>query len=318
MSGMTPFNARRKALQLVAGAAIAAGTQRASAAPSATADLPGAGTLIRRKIPASGELMPVIGLGTYLSFDVGSTDAERAPLREVLQNFQAAGGRLVDSSPMYGRSETVVGDLASGLVPAHPLFVATKVWTSGRAAGAQQMEESFKRLRVSTIDLMQVHNLLDLATHLPTLQAFRREGRLRYLGITHYQAGAYAELAQLLRRGGFDFVQFNYSIAEREAEQMLLELALDTGTAVIINRPFAQANLFQRVRGRTLPAWCSEFGCSSWAQFFLKYIIAHKAVTCVIPATGKPAHVLDNMGAGHGLLPDAANRRRMVALVDNL
>jgi len=315
MSGMTPFDARRKALQLVAGAALAAGVRQAGAAPGINNTV--ASTLIRRTIPASGELLPVIGLGTYLSFDVGSLDAERAPLREVLQNFVASGGRLIDSSPMYGRAETVVGDLACGLDRGHQLFVATKVWTSGRQAGVQQMEESFKRLRVNTIDLMQVHNLLDLATHLPTLQAFKREGRLRYLGITHYQAGAYAELAKLLRQGGFDFVQFNYSIAEREAEQMLLALAADTGTAVIINRPFAQANLFQRVRGRALPPWCSEFGCTSWAQFFLKYIIAHPAVTCVIPATGKPAHVLDNLGAGHGLLPDAATRRRMAALIDS-
>lgn len=328
MQTTVDFRGRRHAVGLMArfGALVAAGTavggwgasREAAAAVVAGDGGPGA-AMTRRPIGARGETLAVVGLGTYRSFDVGSGAAVvRAPLAEVLRLFVSGGGQLVDSSPMYGEAESVVGDLAAADGLARQLFLATKVWTSGRAAGVRQMEESFRRLRVPTIDLMQVHNLLDLRSHLPTLQAWKKDGRLRYLGITHYHAGAYDELSQWLRRGGFDFVQFNYSLAEREAEARLLPLAADVGAAVIVNRPFAQAGLFAKVRGTALPAWGAEFDCASWAQFFLKYIIAQPAVTCVIPATGNPLHLLDNLAAGVGRLPDAATRRKMVALVESL
>jgi diketogulonate reductase-like aldo/keto reductase len=277
-----------------------------------------AAAVAARPIPATGELLPVVGLGTYQSFDVGSRASERDPLKEVLRLFVQQGGKLVDSSPMYGPSESVVGDLAAELGVTGRLFMATKVWTSGREAGIRQMEESLKRMKVSRMDLMQIHNLLDWKTHLGTLQQWKAAGRIRYIGITHYHSGAYAELERLMKTKNFEFVQFNYSIAEREAEERILPLAGDLGVAVIVNRPFAQASLFSRVRGKDVPGWAAEFDCKSWGQFFLKYILGHPAVTCVIPATGKPNHLLDNMMAGTGTLPDAAMRRKMAAFMDNL
>jgi diketogulonate reductase-like aldo/keto reductase len=219
---------------------------------------------------------------------------------------------------MYGSSESVVGDLAAGLGITGQLFMATKVWTSGREAGIRQMEESLRRMKVARMDLMQIHNLQDWATHLKTLQAWKAAGRIRYMGITHYHSGAYGDLERLMKSRAFDFVQFNYSMAEREAEGRILPLAQETGTAVIINRPFAQASLFSRVRGKEVPAWAAEFECKSWGQFFLKYILGNPAVTCVIPATSKPHHLVDNMGAGVGKLPDEKTRRRMVAFMDKL
>ena len=275
-------------------------------------------TLVARQIPASGERLPVVGLGTYQSFDAGDAALERDPLREVLQLFVQQGGKLVDSSPMYGRSESVIGDLSARLGITERLFMATKVWTSGRQAGIRQMEESMRRMGVTRMDLMQIHNLLDWKTHLGTLQQWKAQGRIRYIGITHYHAGAYAELQRLMKTGNFDFVQFNYSIVERDAEAELLPLAQTLGIAVIVNRPFAQASLFARVRGKSVPSWAEAFDCRSWAQFFLKYIIGHPAVTCVIPATAKPDHLLDNMRAGMGRLPDDATRRKMATFMDNL
>jgi diketogulonate reductase-like aldo/keto reductase len=263
-------------------------------------------------------MLPVIGLGTYQSFDVGSEASERNLLKDVLGLFMQQGGKLVDSSPMYGQSESVVGDLAVELVITGRLFMATKVWTSGQEAGRRQMDESMRRMRVERMDLMQIHNLLDWKTHLATLKQWKTAGRIRYIGITHYHSGAYAELERLMKTKDFDFVQFNYSIAEREAEERILPLARDLGIAVIVNRPFAQASLFARTRGKEVPAWAAEFDCRSWAQFFLKYILAHPAVTCVIPATGKPQHLLDNMMAGIAPFPDAAMRERMVASMDGL
>jgi diketogulonate reductase-like aldo/keto reductase len=272
----------------------------------------------RRPIPSSGELIPVIGLGTYQSFGVGSADSERAPLKEVLTRFVAAGGTLIDSSPMYGTAESVVGDVASELGLTEKLFMATKVWTSGRESGVRQMEESMQRMRVKRMDLMQIHNMLDWRTHLKTLQEWKQQGRIRYLGITHYHSGAYDELERLMATKSFDFVQFNYSIAEREAEERILPRARELGIAVIVNRPFAQAGLFPRVRGKGVPEWAFEFDCRSWAQFFLKYILGHPAVTCVIPATGNPKHLLDNMAAGTGRLPDENTRVKMARLLDSL
>jgi diketogulonate reductase-like aldo/keto reductase len=288
-----------------------------AAAKQTAADRPRA-MVEKRAIPASGELLPVLGLGTYQSFDAGTDTTQYPALSEVLKNFLAHGATLIDSSPMYGSSESVIGELSTQLGITEKLFMATKVWTSGRAAGIRQMEESFARMGVKRMDLMQIHNLLDWRTHLDTLKEWKAAGRIRYLGITHYHSGAYDELERLMKLKAFDFVQFNYSIAEREAEQRILPLARDLGVAVIVNRPFAQASLFSRVKGRDLPDWTADFDCRSWAQFFLKYILGHPAVTCAIPATGKVKHLVDNMAAGTGRLPDSTTRTRMAKFMDAL
>ena len=264
-----------------------------------------------RAIPATGETLPVIGLGTWRTFDVGPTLAARAPQREVLRRFIDQGGRVVDSSPMYGAAESVVGDLAADLGAGDALFLATKVWTSGRDAGVAQMQESLRRLRRARLELMQIHNLLDWRTHLRTLREWKAAGRLRYVGVTHYTAGAYDELERVLRQEPLDFVQVNYSLGEREAERTILPLARDRGIAVLVNRPFAEGGLFRRVREQPLPSWAGDIECASWAQVFLKWIVAHPAVTCAIPATTRPEHLLENMAAGRGVLPDAAMRERI-------
>jgi diketogulonate reductase-like aldo/keto reductase len=274
--------------------------------------------MLRRPIYSSGERLPVIGLGTYQSFGVGKSAADREPLEKVLKLFTEYGGSVIDSSPMYGTSEQVIGDLSSALGLRPKLFMATKVWTSGEDAGIAQMNESFRRMRVDVMDLMQIHNLMDWRTHAKTLAKWKEAATVRYTGVTHYHSGAYASLEDIIKTKMFDFVQLNYSIAEREAEQRLLPLARELGIAVIANRPFAAAGLFSRVRGKKLPSWAAEFDCETWAQFFLKYIVSHPAVTCAIPATGKPKHLVDNMGAGYGRLPDEATRRRMVKLVEAL
>lgn len=277
---------------------------------------PAAGTALhQRPIPASGEPLPVVGIGTWRVFDVGAAPGERAPLREVLRQFVAQGGRVVDSSPMYGAAEAVVGELAAELGVTDRLFLATKVWTTGREAGRRQIEASLRRLRAPRLDLLQVHNLLDWPTHLPTVRALQAAGRVRYVGVTHYTAGAYDEVERVLRRERLDFLQINYSLAEREAERRLLPLARERGVAVLVNRPFAEGALFRRVRGRALPGWAAELGCGSWAQFFLKWILGHPAVTCVIPGTGRVDHLLDNLQAGTGPLPDEPTRARMAAAV---
>jgi diketogulonate reductase-like aldo/keto reductase len=268
--------------------------------------------LIQRPIPRSGEQLPVVGLGTWQTFDVGPRAAELTGLKEVLRAFADLGGKLVDSSPMYGQAERVAGELITELGLQDKLFLATKVWTSGREAGIRQMEQSFRLMRTARMDLMQVHNLLDLDTHVKTLREWKKTGRIRYLGITHYHSGAFADLERLVKTREYDFVQFNFSMGEREAEARLLPACADSGTAVIINRPFAEGSLFARTRGKAVPEWAAEFDCSSWAQFFLKWIVAHPAVTCVIPATRRVEHLKDNMQAGMGRLPDAAMRQRMV------
>jgi diketogulonate reductase-like aldo/keto reductase len=272
-------------------------------------------SMLERPIPSSGERTPLVGLGTWRVFDVGPSKAERDPLKEVLGRFVSLGGRVVDSSPMYGTAESVVGDLAGELRIADTLFLATKVWTSGREAGIAQMEQSLRRLRARRLDLMQIHNLVDWRTHLATLRAWKEAGRIRYLGVTHYTSSAYEELERVLRAEPLDFVQVNYSLGEREAERRILPVARERGVAVLANRPFSEGGLFQRVRGQTLPAWAAEFDCQSWAQFFLKWILAHPSVTCVIPGTSRPEHAVDNMAAGRGRLPDASTRERMTALI---
>lgn len=256
-----------------------------------------------------------MGLGTWNTFDVGASPAARVTLRQVLGDFVEAGGRVVDSSPMYGTAESVVGDLAAERRLAERLFLATKVWTTGRDAGARQMDESLRRLRVRRLDLMQVHNLVDWRTHLRTLREWKDAGRIRYVGVTHYTASAFGELEGLLRREPLDFVQLNYSLGEREAERRLLPLARERGVAVLVNRPFGGGGLLRRLRGRPLPPWAAELGCENWAQLCLKWILGHHAVTCVIPATAKPEHLAENVKAAVGALPDDATRDRIAALV---
>jgi diketogulonate reductase-like aldo/keto reductase len=275
-------------------------------------------TMLHRPIPRSSESLPVIGLGTWQTFDVGSSESARAPLRDVLRELVRGGGSVVDSSPMYGQSESVVGDLATELNLHKDLFLATKVWTSGREAGIRQMEQSFQLLRTKRIDLMQVHNLVDWRTHLVTLRQWKEQGKVRYIGVTHYTASAYDELAQVLKSEELDFVQINYSIIEREAEQRILPLAAERGIAVLVNRPFAQSGLFRIVREKSLPAWAKEIGCASWAQFFLKFVISHPTVTCAIPGTSNVEHLIDNMQAGTPPLPDQATRERMARLTSEL
>jgi len=258
--------------------------------------------------------LPVIGLGTWQTFDVGPLDAARKPLAEVLSLFVQLGGRVVDSSPMYGRSETVLGDLAVELGVRDKLFMATKVWSSGRAKGIAQMQDSERKLR-GKIDLMQVHNLLDVYTHLRTLREWKAADRIKHIGITHYTSSAYDDVAAVLRHGGIDFVQINYSLAEREAERRLLPLAKDLGVKVLINRPFGAGSLFRETRGKPVPPFAKELGATSWAELFLKFVISHRAVTCAIPATSKPEHLRQNMNAGTGVMPDEKMRARIAAAV---
>lgn len=277
-----------------------------------------ANQLIRRPIPKGIDTLPVVGIGTYQAFDVSPKAPELRELKQVLQNFVTMGSSFIDSSPMYGEAERTVGDLTAELGNRDKFFFATKVWTSGQQAGVRQMEQSLKLMRTAHMDLMQIHNLLDLAVHTRTLRDWKANGKIRYMGITHYHEGAHAELEKLIKTNAYDTVQFNYSMVEREAEARLLPACLEAGVAVIINRPFAQANLFGRVKGKPLPPWAAEFDCASWAQFFLKYLLANPAVTCVIPGTRRTDHLKDNLQAGMGRLPDAAMRRRMLALFNTL
>jgi diketogulonate reductase-like aldo/keto reductase len=274
-----------------------------------------AGAVITRPIPSSGEQLPVIGMGTSRTFDVADDATARAPLAGVMKEFLAGGGRLIDSSPMYGRAEQVTGDLLREAGAPSKVFVATKVWTEGRDAGIEQMRRSFERLGVERMDLMQVHNLKDWRTQLATLREWKAQGRIRYIGITTSVASQYAEFEQVMRAEKLDFVQLNYSIGEREAESVLLPLARERGMATLINRPFMRADLFRRVAGKPLPDWAKEIGCTSWGQVFLKWIAGHPATTCIIPASAKAANMRDNMQAGVGELPDSALRERIAEAV---
>lgn len=298
---------RRDFIRLTAGAA-AGFAGGAFAAPATKGS-----TMRTRKIPKGGEAIPVIGLGTSETFDVGTSAAERDPLAEVLRLFFAAGGRVIDSSPMYGRAETVVGDLVS--TKGYPAFLATKVWTSGRDQGIEQMTESLRRLRTERIDLMQVHNLLDWKRHLPTLREWREQGKVRFIGITHFSPGEFEEMERILRAEKLDFVQLPYSVGAREVEKRLLPAAAETGTAVLVMRPFEDGALFLKTRGKPVPAWAAERGFESWAELFLAFILAHPAVTCVIPATSKPQHAVQNLRAGSGPELDAEAVKRLIAEV---
>jgi diketogulonate reductase-like aldo/keto reductase len=271
-----------------------------------------AAAMLTRPIPSSGEAMPVIGLGTSQVFDVGTASEARQPLHEVLRLFSETGGRIIDTSPMYGRAEAVSGDLVAELQARPRVFFATKVWTTGRESGIAQMRRSAELLKSDVIDLMQIHNLLDWRTHLATLRRMKEEGRIRYIGITHYTESALAELARILEsEPGIDFVQCAYSLGTRGAETRLLPVAAERRVAVIVNRPFEDGDLFRRVRGRPLPEWAGEFDCASWAQLFLKYVIAEPAVTCAIPATSNPRHMEDDLKAGFGRLPDTRQREQI-------
>ena len=269
---------------------------------------------ITRPIPKSGERLPVIGLGTSKVFDVGATADERGPVRDVLLGLVEAGGSVVDSSPMYGRAEAVVGGIVAEAGLRKSLFLASKVWTQGHDAGVEQVETSLRQMSGGRMDLMQVHNLVDVKTQLATLRKLKEGGRVRYVGVSHWKASAHAELEKTLREEALDFVQLNYSIVEREAEVRLLPLAADRGVAVLVNRPFAQGGLFDKVKGKPVPDWAASFDAASWGQFFLKFVVSHPAVTCAIPATAKVAHLRDNMAAGWGRLPDRETRERMAAM----
>ncbi len=266
-----------------------------------------------RSIPRTGEALPVVGLGTWQTFDVGSGKAERRAVAEVVSTFLGAGMKVIDSSPMYGRAEEVTGDTLADMPDAAP-FLATKVWTTGKQAGIEQMERSMRRMRTKCMDLMQVHNLLDVHTHLPTLRDWKAAGRIRYLGVTHYQHSQFDAIEKLMKQEKLDFIQIPYSIADRFAEERILPAAADTGTAVLVMQPFGSGELFRRVKGKPLPPLAADLDCTSWAQFFLKFIIGHPAVTCPIPATAKPAHAADNVKAATGRLPDAKQREQMAAL----
>ena len=287
----------------------------AALAVSAIAPAYAATRIMTRPIPSSGEELPLIGIGTWQTFDVRG---DTAALREVLKVFSQSGGRVVDSSPMYGAAESVVGEITASLGLRDKLFMATKVWTSGREEGIRQMENSFRRMRVERMDLMQVHNLVDVATHSETLKDWKAKGRVRYIGITHYTASAYTDVERWLKTGAYDFLQINYSLGERDAERRLLPLAQEKKVAVIANRPFAEGALFARVKGKPLPPWAAELGIQSWAQYFLKWIVSHPAVTCTIPGTGKAEHIRDNVAAGSGVLPDEAARKRMAEYFSGL
>jgi len=266
----------------------------------------------------TGEPIPIIGLGTWQTFDVGSSARERATLESCVAALASAGGRMIDSSPMYGRAEAVIGDIVASLGIRDRLFIATKLWTSGRRRGIDQMTESMRKLRVTQVDLMQVHNLVDVYTHLETLRAWKADGRVRYVGITHYTARAHSEVAKVLESEPVDFVQINYAVTEREAEQRVLPMALERGIGVIANRPFGAGNALGAVRGRPVPPWAAEIGCTSWAQLLLKFVVSHPAVTCAIPATSSLSHLQDNLHAGSAPMPDEAMRQRIASAIDSL
>jgi aryl-alcohol dehydrogenase-like predicted oxidoreductase len=278
------------------------------AAPSLTR--PAEAALIRRKIPSSGEELPVIGLGTSGPFEISDTLAARAPLAQVLTAFFAGGGCLIDTSPMYSTAEQVLGELLTPQMH-EQVFLATKVWTRGREAGIEQMTRSAELMKVQRLDLIQVHNLLDLDTQLATLREWKAAGRVRYFGVTHYTVSSYPDLARVIERERLDFVQFNYSPVTREAEQRLLPLCAERGVAVLVNRPFEDGALFQRVHGRALPSWAAQVDAASWGQLALKFIAANPAVTCIIPATGNVEHLKDNLAGGRGRLPDAKQREEI-------
>lgn len=274
--------------------------------------------LIRKKIPSTGETIPIIGVGTARRYEQIHTEAEKAPLRDTLRQFKESGGTVIDSSPTYGTAEAVVGELVDELKIRDSLFLATKVSTSGRQAGIDQIQQSFKRLRTAKIDLIAVHNLRDTKTQLQTLRELKQAGRIRYIGITTSFENQYPEFEQTIKAETPDFIQVDYALDNRNADQRILPLAADRGTAAMINLPFGRGRLFNAVQGKKLPEWAAEFDCKTWAQFFLKYIVSHPAVTCAVPGMAKAEYVVDNLGAARGRLPDRAMRQRMEQFIDGL
>lgn len=301
---------RRQAI-LLAGATLLSG-RAAWSESTATAS-----TMLTRKIPSTGEAIPVIGLGTSGAFDVGESADERAAVEEVLRLFFAGGATLIDTAPSYRRAEGVIGDLVAKIKPTRA-FLATKVSARGKDAGLEQIRRSFEVLRRPVIDLMQIHSLSDWQTHSATLRDIKAQGKFRYIGITHSRTSAHTELESVLRADKWDWVQLNYSIETRAAEDRLLPLAAEKGVAVMVNRPFEDGAIFQRVANKPLPEWAEDIGCATWGQFFLKYVLSHPAVTCVIPATAKPKHMTDNLAAGKGPLPDAKLRTEMVKYFESI
>jgi aryl-alcohol dehydrogenase-like predicted oxidoreductase len=308
----TSADARRRRLLLAASNALLS-----LSLPSAFAQTPSAAGLPppmnTRPIPSTGEALPVVGCGTWRTFDVGDNPQAQAALAEVLRILFDNGGSVIDSSPMYGSSEAVAGAVLTHIGGHGRAFVATKVWTEGREAGIAQMEESMQRLQQPRIDLMQIHNLLDWRTQLGTLREWKTQGRIRYLGITHYTSGAFAEVEAVMRSETLDFVQINYAADDRVAEERLLPLARERGIGVIVNQPFGGGGLLGKLKGKPVPEWGKEIGCTTWAQLLLKFVLAHPAVTCVIPGTGRPEYMRDNVRAGFGSYPDESIRRRIVA-----
>ena len=314
---------RRQVVQLSAGllAYPALRVNATSPMPDAASpvpEIPVALPLIQRPIPSTGELLPVMGMGTSRTFDTPADPESLAPLTEVMQLFFAAQGKVIDSSPMYGNAETRVGDVLRAMKSPPPLFAATKVWTTGKERGIAQMEESARRMDVKTFDLIAVHNLQDWKTHLATLKQWKEEGKVRYIGITTSHGRDHDRLLEIMRSEPLDFVQFSYNIEDREAEQALLPLAQDRGIATMINRPYQMGALFGRSHDHPLPAIAAELDCSSWAQFFLKFILGHPAVTCIIPATAVPRHMADNMRGNFGRVPDQAQRAEMLKIFESL
>jgi aryl-alcohol dehydrogenase-like predicted oxidoreductase len=307
------FLSRREFLSLGAGIGVAAAFRSTSASAAA-------GPILTRSILRTGERLPVVGLGTAIVFDIGDDAERRAERRAVIQTMLEGGGRVIDTAPSYGTAETVTGDLLAATGSRDKVFLATKVRVAPRAAATVEMEASLRRLRTDRIDLMQIHNAgtdLDaMADQLALLREWKARGVFRYVGVTHSQESANERLVALVEREKLDFVQMNYSMAARSVERRLLPAAAETGTAVLINLPFARGKLFSAVRGKQVPEWAAEFEAASWGQFFLKYVLAHEAVTCVIPGTDKPEYMLDNLNAGRGRLPDAAMRRKMIEFLD--
>ncbi len=308
---------RRAMLKATAAGALAAVCHRFGVHPRPLGARAASEPLRERPIPSSGEPVPVVGMGTARRYDVSGPE-ELAPLREVVQAFGEMGGKLIDTAPSYGRAESVVGELVSEIGNREKLFLATKVRAEGREVGIDQMEGSLQRLRTEQIDLMQVHNLVDVETQLATLRGWKEAGRIRYLGITTSFQRQFQEFEGVMREQELDFIQVNYSLGDREAEERILPLAADRGMAVLVNLPYGRGRLFQRVGERPLPEWAAEFDCESWGQFFLKFVLSNPAVTCVIPGTAKMTYLVDNLGAARGRLPDPDERRRMIEFYEAL
>lgn len=275
-------------------------------------------TMIRREIPSSGEKLPVVGLGTWQTFDVGNSQEKKKILKQVLIEMNKHGGRFIDSSPMYRSSESVVGDLTKSLDSRNEFFYATKVWTSGKESGINQMRQSLTKMQREKMDLIQIHNLTDWRTHVKTLREWKEIGLIRYWGITHYVDSAHERLEDIIKSDSPDFVQFNYSITSRNAEKSLFETARRNKTTIIINQPFNSGSLFKSVSGKDLPTWCKDYGIESWGQYFLKFILSNELVNCVIPGTSKPHHVIDNMMAGYGKFPDKQARKKMLDYIKTI